>query len=315
MKSRKFDVLLAIGFAVLIAISTIIAVTGIVNMIDTRVSFENIYNVSSKIETEVLRANTNLIAVHRAMKDVALSKTPAQFDRAMIDVNQYDQRIQTNFARLQVLLGQDVLLNAVEKAYQDWKPIRNQTIAFAKAKQYALAAENTRTKGAAQVLLIEGKMDLLVKRTQLDAQKTYLDAYVLSRKSVETMCYLALAMLMLGTLIAFLIGRALVRVRNKLHDEMELYKVTIDSIGDGVISVDMNRNVQNINKVAQKFTGWNFERARNIPFKTVFDITNSVTGEHIMDPLDRVIETDMPVELENHTILTSLSGGEKAYCG
>jgi len=89
---------------------------------------------------------------------------------------------------------------------------------------------------------------------------------------------------------------------------MELYKVTIDSIGDGVISVDMKKNVQNINKVAQKFTGWNFERARNIPFKTVFNITNSVTGEHAKDPLDQVIETDMPVELENHTILTSLSG-------
>ena len=52
------------------------------------------------------------------------------------------------------------------------------------------------------------------------------------------------------------------QAREALHQEKERAQVTLRSIGDGVITTDLNGNVEYMNTVAEQATGWKLEDAR-----------------------------------------------------
>jgi len=246
--------------------------------------------------------------VQRGMKDIVLSRTQKSFQDAVLDVNFYDTAINNNFTEIKLLLGNNILIAGVEKAYSDWAPIRQQTINFWKNKQFDLAANNTRTKGAAQVSLISEKLNILDRNITNSAELAFQQSKELSTNSIWFLMLTSLFAVILVLLIAGIVSRMLLQYKNQLHDEKEMYRVTIDSIGDGVITVDMNRNIRNINKIAQKFTGWTFAQALNKKFSDVFNITNENPDLPIKNPIEEVIKSDRIFELENHTILTSKNG-------
>jgi len=93
-----------------------------------------------------------------------------------------------------------------------------------------------------------------------------------------------------------------------IYQEKERLQITFNSIGDGVITTDINKKVMMLNVVAEQFTGWNNENAIGQPFNKVFDITSAITGDKAKDPVDEVLQKDKICELENHTILTARDG-------
>ncbi len=59
---------------------------------------------------------------------------------------------------------------------------------------------------------------------------------------------------------------------NALRDERELLRVTLESIGDGVIVTDTEAKVRFLNPVAQTLTGWSQELAAQQPLGSVFQV-------------------------------------------
>jgi len=88
-----------------------------------------------------------------------------------------------------------------------------------------------------------------------------------------------------------------------LRDERTLFKTTLHSLGDGVISTDENGKVKLMNPVAEKLTGWSNDEAKGMEFSTVFNIINEFTREPCDNPVRRVFETGKIIELANHTKL------------
>lgn len=95
------------------------------------------------------------------------------------------------------------------------------------------------------------------------------------------------------------------------HSE-ELSRLTLNAVGDGVISVDKNGKVNFMNPVAQNLTGWNQDDAYGKPFEIVFKIINEHTRAPIDNPISKVFETEEIIELANHTVLISKDGTERA---
>lgn len=91
----------------------------------------------------------------------------------------------------------------------------------------------------------------------------------------------------------------------------EKLSVTLNSIGDGVISTDINGMITNLNPVAEKLTGWTNEEAVGVPLQKVFNIINSETRETAANPIWRVIKEGVIVGLANHTALISKDGAER----
>ncbi|MGB8687874.1 MAG: EAL domain-containing protein [Microcoleus sp.] len=100
------------------------------------------------------------------------------------------------------------------------------------------------------------------------------------------------------------------RLENALFAEKELAQVTLQSIGDAVITTDAQGNIRYFNPVAERITGWKAEEAEGMPLSTVFLIVNEVTREPAGNPINKALLEDQIVGLANHTILIARDGTE-----
>lgn len=89
---------------------------------------------------------------------------------------------------------------------------------------------------------------------------------------------------------------------------LEKFKVTLDSIGDGVITADMNRKVDYMNKIAEKLTGWSFKEALGEDIEDVYRINNEKTGKRVTGFAEKILQLGTVKDLANNTLLCSKSG-------
>ncbi len=94
----------------------------------------------------------------------------------------------------------------------------------------------------------------------------------------------------------------------ELSQKEQHLALTLNSIGDAVISTDVKGCVTRMNPVAERLTGWKIEAARGKSIKDVFNSVDVVTKEGIRSPVEEVIATGRIVNLNNHTILISKQG-------
>jgi PAS domain S-box-containing protein len=98
----------------------------------------------------------------------------------------------------------------------------------------------------------------------------------------------------------------------ELWQKEERFKVSIDSIGEGVIICDIEGNIEYLNSRAEELTGWNNREARGRALSEVYYIRNEETGQIETNILEKVFKQGIVKELANHTILISKSGQELA---
>jgi len=96
----------------------------------------------------------------------------------------------------------------------------------------------------------------------------------------------------------------------KLQREEEKLRTTLDSIGDAVISTDIEGRIVRINPVAEGLAGWDREDAIGKPIQKVFNIVNAKTRKKVENPVDKVLEEGKIVGLANHTVLIAKDGSE-----
>lgn len=101
-----------------------------------------------------------------------------------------------------------------------------------------------------------------------------------------------------------------VRMEKQLESQKEYLRVTLASIGDGVITTDVDGRVTLLNKVAEELTGWLQQDALGRPLSEVFHIVNQKTRERCEDPAWKVLESGGIVGLANDTVLISRNGKE-----
>jgi diguanylate cyclase (GGDEF)-like protein/PAS domain S-box-containing protein len=97
-----------------------------------------------------------------------------------------------------------------------------------------------------------------------------------------------------------------------LFTEKERAQVTLDSIGDAVLSTDLEGKVTYLNVVAEKITGWTREEAIGKDIDEVFVIIDGNTREPCANPLRSAIAKNRTVGLTPHCILIRRDGAEFA---
>ncbi len=94
----------------------------------------------------------------------------------------------------------------------------------------------------------------------------------------------------------------------------EWLRVTLSSIGDGVITTDRNGRVTFLNPVAQALTGWTQEEAiagGGVAIDRVFNIVNEATRATVENPgRCGALREGVIVGLANHTLLIAKDGSE-----
>jgi len=91
----------------------------------------------------------------------------------------------------------------------------------------------------------------------------------------------------------------------------ERLRVTLASIGDAVITTDVQNRVTFLNGVAEDLTRWSNADAIGQPLETVFRIVNEYSRKTVENPSARALREGVVVGLANHTVLIGKDGSER----
>ena len=148
------------------------------------------------------------------------------------------------------------------------------------------------------ILILSGsdEEDLAREAVQRGAQdylpKRHLDTYSLPR-AVRTMIALRAA------------AEVLIGDRQRAEN-------TLDSIGDAVLSSDLQGKITYLNVVAEKMTGWSLKEALGRPLDEVFHFVDRKTRRPARNPLEFAIQQDHTVGLTADCLLIRRDGFESS---
>jgi diguanylate cyclase (GGDEF)-like protein/PAS domain S-box-containing protein len=101
-------------------------------------------------------------------------------------------------------------------------------------------------------------------------------------------------------------------IAEALFDEKERAQVTLNSIGDAVMSIDLAGGVTYLNAVAESMTGWTREEAAGRPVEEVLRIIDSSSRATALNPMALAMRQDKTVGLTANCVLIRCDGSEAA---
>jgi diguanylate cyclase (GGDEF)-like protein/PAS domain S-box-containing protein len=102
------------------------------------------------------------------------------------------------------------------------------------------------------------------------------------------------------------------RAETAVFEEKEKAQVTLQSIGDAVITTDAAGRIEYLNPVAEDLTGWDSIEAQGRSLREVFNILNEVTREPLEDPVSRALREGNVIAVTDQTVLVNRRGQEIA---
>ncbi|MDH4125796.1 MAG: EAL domain-containing protein [Gammaproteobacteria bacterium] len=100
------------------------------------------------------------------------------------------------------------------------------------------------------------------------------------------------------------------RAETRIFEEKERAQVTLQSIGDGVITTDASGCVDYINPVAQDLTGYDMRSVRGRPITEIMTIVNEHTRATVENPVMRCLQEGRIITLDNHSVLINRNSDE-----
>ena len=97
-----------------------------------------------------------------------------------------------------------------------------------------------------------------------------------------------------------------------LFHEHERAQVTLNSIGDGVITTDILGYITYMNPAAEKMSGWQNTEAAGKPLHAAFKVVDPITRQPITYSLDAVLQSNTTTHLPPQGILIHRDGTESA---
>src|SRR5688500_17242889 len=102
------------------------------------------------------------------------------------------------------------------------------------------------------------------------------------------------------------------RAETAVFEEKEKAQVTLQSIGDAVITTDASGCIEYLNAVAETLTGWESREAKGKRLREVFNILNEATREPLEDPVTRSLREGRVIGVADQTVLVNRRGQEIA---
>lgn len=104
----------------------------------------------------------------------------------------------------------------------------------------------------------------------------------------------------------------LLEVEEALFEAKERAQVTLNSIGDAVLTTDLKGHLTYLNLAAETITGWSSREAVGRPLAEVFALIDASTREAVANPAQRAIDEDQTIILATDCVLVHRNGLESA---
>jgi diguanylate cyclase (GGDEF)-like protein/PAS domain S-box-containing protein len=102
------------------------------------------------------------------------------------------------------------------------------------------------------------------------------------------------------------------RAEVALFEAKEKAQVTLQSIGDAVITTDAEGRVEYLNPVAEDLTGWDSREGNGRPLTDVLVVLNELSREPLENPASRALREGRVIAVSDHTVMVNRRGQEIA---
>lgn len=142
--------------------------------------------------------------------------------------------------------------------------------------------------------------------TVLTVLSIYFTSSIAHKNISNVFYYAAMIFVAIFGFISFFLINKIVQAK-KIADELllenELFRTTLGSIGEGLITTGKKGEIIYMNPAAESITGWKTEEATNLPIQKVYNVRNEETDKPFDSIVSRILKDGCKVELENNTIL------------
>jgi diguanylate cyclase (GGDEF)-like protein/PAS domain S-box-containing protein len=213
------------GFSIMILLLLLFAYITLNDHKEDAQLIENMYQHPFTVSVAVLKADNDIISMHRYMKDVVLATSPAELETAIALVEQHEHSVYQHFKLIkQRFLGDKETINLAYKTFVDWKPIRNEVVDLKRNNKDRLAAAITTGKEAMHVKLLSQNMQILIDFAHYKAND-YRDTSKRTHDKIQTHLYslVILTVFFAGitTLFVILLVRRAEHSRNQSQERFE----------------------------------------------------------------------------------------------
>ena len=225
---------LVLGFLLVIVLFVVFGVISLREVHTVGNLTKMIYEHPLVVSNAALNAGINMTKMHRSMKDVALSNSLNELEKASNEVNKYEQLVYEQLDVIKNLIigaeGQN-LEKKTRQLFDDWKSIREEVFVLINSGRRDEAALITKGKGADHVSMLEFKMLELTSYARKKA-----DGFMqLSERSQSKVEKISVLLVLVGILISAFIAfytvshvlkveKELVRERNELQKALSEIK-------------------------------------------------------------------------------------------
>jgi diguanylate cyclase (GGDEF)-like protein/PAS domain S-box-containing protein len=98
------------------------------------------------------------------------------------------------------------------------------------------------------------------------------------------------------------------RLEQQLFEQKELAEVTLASIGDAVVTTDVDGNVRFLNRIGEQLTGWTSEQAAGAHIDTVVPLVLEGEDQPLESPVLRCLRLRQAIGVSSHDQLITRDG-------
>jgi PAS domain S-box-containing protein len=174
------------------------------------------------------------------------------------------------------------------------------------AKKIVLSDAGLSMMGDIQSLIDE----MVQEATSLLTART--ESYRRSVRNTIISIYLTTILAGIGLLLLayYILREMALRERHsaQIREREQWFRVTLTSVGDGVVATDPLGYVTFLNPVAERLIGASLAEVQGKPVEQAFPIFNEYTRQPVDNPVQKVMSLGQVVGLANHTVLQRRDG-------
>ena len=137
----KIGVRLALSYSFLLVAVVLVGIFGIINVKETSSTTTKLYRHPYAVTTTARRIETNIISIHRAMKDIALSMTAEDIEAAAGRIAGVEKDVYRDFDTiLDRFLGDKAHVEKTRELFSAWRPILDRVISYMKEGELGQAS-------------------------------------------------------------------------------------------------------------------------------------------------------------------------------
>jgi len=174
----------------------------------------------------------------------------------------------------------------------------DKTQAFALLEEQAIPGQNKTFELLSKLLTAQG----------INAENAVRAANTEYRNTLSTILILLLGLGGSSLLISRYLLQRISATEAHLTAATQRAKITLHSIGDGVITTDRQGRIEQLNAEAERLTGWSAQVATGLPIERVFVVINELSSDPRANPIALTLQRQTVITSEADVVIYAKSG-------